>query len=504
MGAEVSSRHAPAWLLTLVMLAGCPTPDPEYVGFVGEIVFVTPANQPVFDELDRLELTFYYTGQEPKNYVISPPFGSHPLEDLPRADAGDVRLEVLGKQQDAAAADGWRLAATGEATGFAMPPDGEIEVFLALKQQVGQLPGGLLAPRSDGTATLLPDGRVLVVGGVDEDGPVATMETLLDDPDSWLTSLGVEGTGRGEEPRVAHDALLVQDTDTDLDGEVVLLGGDAGCAEFYCFPVYDAVYEVVAYDPDDDEAEEVATLTMAVVGARAAWSSEDRIALIGGFDDQEQYNNQPLLFDPANGDSYSAPQSGDSREQHTVTQLGGQGSNVLIAGGIGGAQVQAATEIYVPGTSIFDTGALNQARFRHSATLLGDGSVLVVGGATGTSWDAPGQALDSAELYDPAEGTWTELDATLAYARQRHVAVLLDGDDDRVLICGGVDETDGSPTSYCELYDHADQSFTVLDGPAMAPGGEGMMAVRLDDGRVLFFGGLAGGEARGEVYMYVP
>jgi hypothetical protein len=495
-------------IVLAIALAGCPTLDPEIVGFEGDIVFLTPANQDVFEELDRLELTFYYSGLEPKNYVLTSPFGTHPLEDLPRAEAGEVRLEVLGKQQDASAADGWRLAAAGEAGGFSMPPDGEIEVFLALKGQIAELPGGLSAARSDGTATLMPDGRVLVVGGVDEDGPVARMETLLDDPDAWLTSAGVQGVDRGDHARVAHVALMVEDTGSDFDGKVTLLGGDSGCQDFYCFPVYDAVYDVLTYDPADDSTEVAAQLNGASVGPRAAWANDDRIALIGGFDDQEGYITQPLLFDPANLDSYAAPQTGESHEQHTATQLGGPGSNVLIVAGmgagVGGVRVQSLAEVYTPGTNIFDTGELAEARYRHTATLLGDGQVLVLGGASGNSWDSPGDALSSAELYDPDQGDFFEVQQTLAYPRQRHVAVRLEGDGDRVLICGGVDELDGSPTSYCELYDHEEQTITVLDGPAMAPGGEGMMAVPLDDGRVLFLGGQAGGEARSEVYMYVP
>src|SRR5215471_3839287 len=47
------------------------------------------------------------------------------------------------------------------------------------------------------------------------------------------------------------------------------------------------------------------------------------------------------------------------------------------------------------------TGSLNTARFHHTATLLPDGRVLVVGGEDGRD------ALASAELYDPATGTWS-------------------------------------------------------------------------------------------------
>src|SRR5438552_7746577 len=48
------------------------------------------------------------------------------------------------------------------------------------------------------------------------------------------------------------------------------------------------------------------------------------------------------------------------------------------------------------------TGSLNTARFHHTATLLPDGTVLVAGG------EHRSIPLPSAELYDPATGTWSD------------------------------------------------------------------------------------------------
>ena len=49
-----------------------------------------------------------------------------------------------------------------------------------------------------------------------------------------------------------------------------------------------------------------------------------------------------------------------------------------------------------------NTGSLNTARYVHTATLLPNGKVLVAGGT-----NAPNSDLTSAELYDPANGSWT-------------------------------------------------------------------------------------------------
>ncbi len=166
-------RHAvPLLLLSAVVLglAGC---EPPVEGFETELRFVTPPNQDVFAELERLEVTFYYSGEEPIGFVIDEPFpGAQDLDDLPRAEPGEVRLEVLGWVEDGAAADGWRLAAQGEATDFALPAEDPITVFLALKGQLAELPGELIHPRSDGVAVPIDDHRAMIVGGLSEDGPV--------------------------------------------------------------------------------------------------------------------------------------------------------------------------------------------------------------------------------------------------------------------------------------------------------------------------------------------
>src|ERR1700676_2721392 len=61
-----------------------------------------------------------------------------------------------------------------------------------------------------------------------------------------------------------------------------------------------------------------------------------------------------------------------------------------------------------------DTGSLGTARYQHTATLLPNGKVLVAGGNNGG-------ALTSAELYDPASGTWAAT-GNLGAARYQHTA----------------------------------------------------------------------------------
>lgn len=515
-----------AVLLAPVILAlatGCPgTTEPEviYDPFDGSIHIRTPLNQAVFEVVERLEFIFYYTGDQPLSYVLYPPFGEHPLDDLARAEAGEVRLEVLGKRADPAASDGWELVASGEATDFEVGPDMDVEVFLALKGQIGLLPGGLDTARSDAAAVLMPDERVLVVGGLGADGPVQGYETLDVARATLESAAGVEGKTHGEEPRVGLAAFLVEGTSSDLEGRVVVVGGDTECEAHYCFPVDHPAMDVLAYDAGDDTFEVIDALVNGTVGGRSVPIGGGLFAVIGGFNDDDAYNVEPLIIDSADGSAFRGNGSVGEREQHTVTNLGEPGSDVLVAGGVGiaftGLQLLDSAQLWSPGSNANNTGTLVEARMRHTTTLLGDGTMLVAGGAVSTGgqeedWQSPGAALATAEIFAPGSGEFTQLGPMLNHPRQRHVAVPVGSGADQVLICGGVETAydpdsgdGGTPVSTCELYDTETGIFTDLQGPALEPGGGGMMAIALGDGRALLFGGLAHGEPSGEIYLYTP
>src|SRR5262249_39807977 len=124
------------------------------------------------------------------------------------------------------------------------------------------------------------------------------------------------------------------------------------------------------------------------------------------------------------------------------------------------------------------TADLNVARKGHTATLLGNGKVLVAGG------DVGGQFLDSAEVYDPITGAWALTANRMPNAREDHTATLLP--NGKVLVTGGRN-TSGIIRA-CDIYDPAPSSWTGVMPLNQLRASH--TATLLYDGRVLAAGGL--------------
>lgn len=175
----------------------------------------------------------------------------------------------------------------------------------------------------------------------------------------------------------------------------------------------------------------------------AAQLQDGRVLVIGGWD---QLNGGFLatgeVYDPAlDAWLFIAPMS-QARSLHSATVLGD--GRVLVAGGTGASQYLASAELYDPVTDTWSpVMSMGNARYSHVATLLGDGRVLVTGGTVSAS------ASSIVEVYDPVSGSWITTSPMLS-ARYYHTATLLD--DGRVLVVGGY-------SSGCcpgvELYDPA-------------------------------------------------
>ncbi len=276
------------------------------------------------------------------------------------------------------------------------------------------------------TATLLPTGEVLIAGGMgpdnqgEADAPLASAELYDPASGSW------SATGSLATPRVAHTATLLP------TGKVLVVGGEQA-------------------------------------GVATEVASEE-------------------LYDPVSG-SWSATGSlATPRYQHTATLL--PTGEVLVAGGseaLSFSPSLASAELYDPASGSWSaTGSLTTARLGAAATLLATGKVLVSGGVATTG--APGTAgrcVASGELYDPASGSWSTtgsfVDAALCPSSTTLLAT------GQVLVAGGRDGIFGASLASAELYDPASGSWSVTGSLLTAR--DGQVAVLLPTGKVLIAGG---------------
>jgi hypothetical protein len=193
------------------------------------------------------------------------------------------------------------------------------------------------------------------------------------------------------------------------------------------------------------------------------------------------------LFDPTADAWSSGPSLGVARQRHTTTRL--SDGRVLVAGGQDGKNAPlAAAEVFDVATRHWTpTPTMATARHGHTATRLFDGRVLVTGGS-GVRGDQEDGALNSAELYNPATGEWTET-GPMTDARTGHQAVLLN--DHRVMVIGGVVQTGGgraTALTYCEIYDPNTREWTPTGSLREARAGH--QAVALPTSEVLPHGGV--------------
>jgi hypothetical protein len=335
--------------------------------------------------------------------------------------------------------------------------------------------GSLATARYYHTATLLPNGKVLVAGGFIDVIPLASAE--LYDPASGIWS----ATGSLAAARDYHTATLLP------NGKVLVVGG-------YYYPP-GALASAELYDPATGTWTATGSLATARYYYTATLLPNGKVLVAGGIDAENLALASAELYDPATGTWTATGNLGAVRFLHSATLL--PNGQVLVTGGGFLDSALASAELCDPVTGTWTaTGSLTTGRVYHTATLLPNGQVLVTGGINVFN----GGYLGSAELYDPASGT-SSATGSLATARSNHTAMLLP--NGKVLVAGGL-TNNGSYLMSAELYDPASGTWTQAG--SLTTGRLSHTATLLPDGKVLVAGGKGnnGPLASAELYLGPP
>jgi len=236
------------------------------------------------------------------------------------------------------------------------------------------------------------------------------------------------------------------------------------------------------YDPAGGTWSTTGSLGVARYNHTATLLLAGSLLVAGGAATGGAYLASAQVFDSASGAWSAIHRSfAGACTRHTATLL--LTGKVLIAGGYDnqihdpGSRTLASAALYDPATNAWTvTGNLETARYHHTATLLANGKVLVVGSET------PANA-NLAELYDPATGSWTAT-GSLATPRYGHTAIRLPSG--KVLVTGGINSATG-PQTAAELFDPATGTWSATG--SLDKGRSDHTATLLPSGKVLVAGG---------------
>jgi len=265
------------------------------------------------------------------------------------------------------------------------------------------------------------------------------------------------------------------------DGRVLVVGG---------LQVYRTLASAELYDPRSRTWSKAGSLPTPSWGHTATLLQNGKVLVVGGSAAGGVHpgsTSRAELYDPKTNTWSAAANMRTPRSFHTATLL--PDGRVLVVGGLQAftdvtQTVLASVEVYDPATDAWSpVPPLAAARAKHDAILLSNHDVLVLGGTQrlGNQDAEASGALRTAELFDPASDTWSTT-ASMQDARILPTTMLLP--DDRVLVVGD----EGSNELTAEVFDSTTGRWSSIAGPGF-PRADAV-GFQLHDGTVLVAGGV--------------
>jgi N-acetylneuraminic acid mutarotase len=324
------------------------------------------------------------------------------------------------------------------------------------------------AARSDHTATLLPNGKVLVTGGRTSSYS-STVQLYTPATNSWAPAASM-GSARS-----IHTATLLN------DGTVLVAGGYSG-------PIFSSAER---YDPTTNSWSAAGSMGFTTNAHTATLLPSGKVLVAGG-GDFSGYHAKTAIYDPVANSWSAGPSMSDQRYTGGAALL--PSGKVLLVGGYGPApENHASADLYDPSSNTISAAApMSTPRRGFTTTSLPGGKVLVAGGCC-----SAGAPMASAEIYDSATNSWSAA-APMGTARIAQQAALLPSG--KVLVTGGYTGVIFTVTTSAEVYDPGSDSWSPV--PPMSVARASFTATLLPNGKVLAAGGYNGSswEASTELY----
>jgi WD40 repeat protein len=281
------------------------------------------------------------------------------------------------------------------------------------------LTGGLDTSRGLFSATLLMDGRVLVVGGHNPSDPwIAGAEIYDPLSAAWSMSQPLFNHGIG------HTATLLN------DGRVLVTGGCSGDG------APGRISQAELFDPTSNSWSGAGLMSQSRCGHFAALLANGQVLVAGG-ENGESILGSSELYDPVSNQWSQSGALNVARSGAVAVTL--SDGRVMATGGrinrIGSESTIDSVEIYDINSGIWNqVMPMPEARYAHTANLLPGGEVLVVGGLEDLE-NGLKRFLGSVDIYDPDDDSWSQM-ASTASPRAYHTTTLLP--DGRIFVAGGM------------------------------------------------------------------